>query len=201
MCACPVAFAVSLLALTIVKGTLEWEQSWSPYWRVILNWSTQNWPLQWALWNEEFRRVQLMKTLFPWYFLCRFNCALQQVKRCTSCCLCSLLFIPKIPVILDFILTPTGLRMFKVKLFVFLSGLFFCLFFYYYYSYDTYNGHYRIWRFVLVHGRWLHVIFDLWCKLFVWTFIFPFMFIVFMLVDCTSGFLKSCTGGPMRCRV
>ncbi len=55
------------------KGTSEWKQSWRPYWRVVPNRSAQNWPLQRALRNEGFRRVQLMDTSGPhdplrWFF-------------------------------------------------------------------------------------------------------------------------------------
>ncbi len=44
------------------KGTSEWKQSWPPYWMVVPNRRAQNWPLQRALRNEGFRRVQLMDT-------------------------------------------------------------------------------------------------------------------------------------------
>ncbi len=52
------------------KGTLEWKKSWPPYWRVVPNQCVQNWPLQRALRNEGFRRVQLMDTSAP-MILCR----------------------------------------------------------------------------------------------------------------------------------
>ncbi len=47
------------------KGTSEWKQSWPPYWSVVPNRSAQNRPLQRALRNEGFRRVQLMDTSAP----------------------------------------------------------------------------------------------------------------------------------------
>ncbi len=46
------------------KGTSEWKQSWLP-WSVVPNRSAQNWPLQSALRNEGFLRVQLMDTSGP----------------------------------------------------------------------------------------------------------------------------------------
>ncbi len=55
-----------------LKGTSEWKQSWPPDWSVVPNRSAQNWPLQRALRNERFWRVQLIDTSGPHDPLCWF---------------------------------------------------------------------------------------------------------------------------------
>ncbi len=57
------------------KGTLEWKQSWPPYWKVVSNQSAQNWPLQikdfegnnwWIIWPPwSFARILSMMTVPP----------------------------------------------------------------------------------------------------------------------------------------